>query len=109
MAILDHQQALPTGRTLNMVAASAGGDKIPASDRGGLLVVSASASAATITIATPGNDKYGLPRPDITIPVPANGRVLIAPLPADLADPIDGLVAVSYSSATSLTIAAVSI
>jgi hypothetical protein len=64
----------------------------------------------TVTVLTPGNDKYGQARPDIAVAVPATtGERLIGPFPADLADPADGLVAITYSGVTSLTVAAVTL
>ena len=63
----------------------------------------------TVTVVVPGNTRYGQADPDVTITVPAGGTSLIGPLPRDLADPADGLVHITYSAVTSLTVAAVAI
>jgi hypothetical protein len=109
MALLTYQPITTTGMTPTFAAADAAGDTIPP-DNGGLLYFkNASASATTITIATPGNTKYGAAIPDVAVSVAAGGEGVIGPLPYDLGDFGDGLVHVTYSSATSLTVAALRI
>lgn len=109
MATLTYQLASIAGGAYAAVAASAGGDKVAPSDRGALLVLNGSGAPITVTVATPGNTKYGQAIPDIPVTVPATGARLIGPFPADLADPTDGLVAITYSAVTTVTVAAVQV
>jgi hypothetical protein len=109
MAQIAYQQVSILGIAANLAAATGGGDTIAPSDRGALVVKNGDASSKTVTIVTPGNDKYGQARPDIAVVVAAGATELIGPLPQDLADPTTGLVGISYSAVTSVTVAAVSI
>lgn len=107
MSTLTYQQATIAGTTFTTQAAQVGGDKVAPHPRGFVLVENADASPVTVTIATPGNDKYGQARPDIPITVAASSKKLIGPFPNDLASDVDGLVAITYSGVTSLSVAAV--
>lgn len=109
MATLSFKQATIAGTDPAFVAASAGGDKLIPNDRGALVVRNASASAITVTVAWPGNSKYGPANPDPTVSVPASADRVIGPFGSDLADPIDGLIAITYSAAASVTVAAITI
>jgi hypothetical protein len=109
MATLSYKQATVAGTDPAMAAASVGGDKVPPNDRGALLVRNGSGASITVTIAWPGNTKYGPANPDPTVAVPAGGDRLIGPFGNDLASSIDGLVAITYSAVTTVTVAAVSI
>jgi hypothetical protein len=109
MATLTYQQATATGATVTMAAASAGGDKVRPNPNGAVLVRNADASPHTVTVAVPGNTKYGQADPDITVTVAAGAFKLIGPLPQDLASSVDGLVALTYDGVTSVTVAAVAI
>lgn len=109
MATLSYKQATIAGTNPAMAAATVSGDKIAPNSRGALLVLNGSGGAITVTIAWPGNSKYGPANPDPTVSVPAAGYRLIGPFGDDLADPIDGLVAITYSAVTSVTVAGVSI
>ena len=104
MALLGQQQVSATGTTPNFVAASAGGDTFVPDERGFLYIKNGSGSSITVTLVVPGSE-YGQARPDVAIPVPAGADRLVGPLVADLADPTDGLVHVTYSGVTSLTVA----
>ncbi len=109
MATLGYTQPTIAGTNPGFASATGGGDKVAPSDRGYLHVRNAGDSPVTVTIATPGNDKYGQARPDIPVTVPAGADRVIGPFPADLADPSDGLVAVTYSGVTSVTVAAITL
>lgn len=110
MATLTYKQPVIGGTDPAFVAAASGGDKVAPNDRGYLHVRNASGAPIVVTIAVPGNTKYGLANPDPAISVPATtGERLIGPFPADLADPADGLVAITYSGVTSLTVAAITL
>lgn len=106
MATLSYQQSQILGLAVALTAASAGGDKVPTTERGALLVRNGDVAAKTVTVTTPGNDKYGQARPDIAITVAAGATALIGPFPSDLAGS-DGLVDITYSAVTSVTVAAV--
>lgn len=109
MATLTYKQPVIGGTDPAFVAAAGGGDKIAPNDNGYLHYRNGSGGAITVTVVTPGLDKYGQARADIAVVVPATtGERIIGPFPADLADPTDGLVAITYSGVTSLTVAAIS-
>ena len=109
MATLAYQQSAIGGAAVTMAAASGGGDKVAPNKRGALLVTNGDASSKTVTIAVPGNTKYGQANPDVAVVVAAGVTKLIGPFASDLADPTDGKVAITYSAVTSVTVAAVSI
>lgn len=109
MATLSYAQAGIAGTNPGFVAAAAGGDKIAPNDRGALLVHNAGAGSINVTIVVPGNTKYGLPNPDVVDAVPAGAYRIIGPFPADLADPADGLVAITYSGVTAVNVAPIQI
>lgn len=110
MATLTYVQPTITGTNPAFAAAAGGGDKVAPNDRGYLHVKNGSGGAITVTVVVPGNGKYGQANPDVAVSVPATtGERLIGPFPADLADPADGLVAITYSGVTSLTVAAITL
>lgn len=110
MATLTYKQPVIGGTDPAFAAASGGGDKVAPNDRGYIHVKNGGGSPITVTIDVPGNTKYGLANPDPTISVPATtGERIIGPFPADLANPSDGLVAITYSGVTSVTIAAITL
>jgi hypothetical protein len=110
MATLAYQTATPKGVNIAFTAASAGGDALKWNDRGGLLVTNASGASITVTIATPGLNKYGNQISDITGAVAAGSTRLFAPLPKDLADPTvapGNQVQVTYTATASVSVAAI--
>lgn len=107
MATLTYQQASIQGAAYASAAANVGGDKVAPHSRGAVIVENGDASPITVTIAVPGTDKYGQARPDIPVTVAAGAAKIIGPFPADLASDVDGLVAITYSGVTSVTVAAV--
>lgn len=109
MAKLTYQSSKVTGGAVALAAASAGGDTLAPNGSGALLVQNGSGAAITVTVAVPGNTKYGQAEPDVAVAVPAGEYQLIGPLPADLADPADGLVHVTYSAAAGVNVGAVQI
>ena len=74
MATLNYQSAQPSGTTLTLAAASGGGDKVKAKDNGCVLVTNGGGSSVTVTIDTPGNDKYGNAIPQFTKAVAAGDK-----------------------------------
>lgn len=108
MATLAYVQPTIAGTNPAFAAAAGGGDKVAPNDRGYVHYKNASAGILTVTVAVPGNTKYGQANPDVAIAIPAGEDRIIGPLPADLAGS-DGLVAITYSGVTSLTVAAVTL
>lgn len=106
MAALTYQQAQIAGVPLTFAAASAGGDTVFPNDHGVVLVRNSGGASINVTIAVPGNTKYGIANPDPVVAVAAAATVAIGPFPADLGDPADGLVHLTYSSVTAVTVAA---
>lgn len=104
MAFLTPVQVKITGTKITKVAASAGGDTFAPGDVK-LVVVNGDASPHTVTIAVPGNTKYGQAQPDIAQTIPAGEEWEFGPFPVDLADPADGVVHVTYDAVTSVTVA----
>lgn len=108
MATLAYQQSKIIGTELTFVAASAGGDKVAPADRGALLVRNGDASAKTVTVVTPGSTKYAQADPDVAVVVAAGATAVIGPFPQDLGG-TDGLVSITYSAVTSVTVAAITV
>lgn len=108
MATLTAAQAGIAGVDPGFVAASGGGDKVAPNSHGAIIVRNGGGSSITVTIAWPGNSKYGVANPDPTVAVPAGEERLIALKGSDLAD-TDGLIAISYSGVSSVTVAAITI
>lgn len=110
MATLTAVQATLTGAAVTMAAASAGGDKVNGDDDVAILVTNGSGSSITVTIAVPGNTRFGQAEPDIAVTVAAGATKLIGPLVDALEDAAtDRLVAITYSAVTSVTVAALKI
>jgi hypothetical protein len=111
VALVPYQQIGISGAAVTFAAATAGagGDQFIPDDRGFAIVHNGSGSAVTATLVVPGSI-YGQPRTDVTISVPAGADRFIGPMASDLADTaVDGYVDITYSSATTVTVAAVRI
>lgn len=108
MALITPQLVEPTGVALTFAAASGGGDTISPGSTTCLLVRNGDASSKTVTIVVPGT-KYGQANPDISAAVAAGVTAVFGPFGSDLADPADGLIDVTYSAVTSVTVAALRI
>ena len=109
MATLAYQSAKIAGTALTFAAATSGGDKVPPDAEGILLVVNGSGSSITVTVAVPGKTRFGQDEPDVAVAVAAGKTAAIGPLPQALADSSDGLVHITYSAVTTVTVAAVRI
>ena len=109
MATLTYKKSKIGGSgNVAMAAASVGGDKVSPNPRGALLVKNGDASSKTVTVVVPGNTRYGQAQPDVAVVIPASEQSLIGPFGPELAGG-DGLVAITYSGVTSVTVAAVQI
>lgn len=108
MANLTYRKASLTGVDPAPVAAGGSGDVVPALATGFLQVTNGSASPITVTLVTPGKSRFGvIDEPDLTVSVPASATRLIGPLTDSLIDPTSGGVKFTYSSSTSVTVAAI--
>lgn len=106
MATLVLQRATPTGTAPTYQAAAAGGDKIPPG-KDTMLVVKAGATGATVTVDSPTPCSQGSTHP-LSVVVAANTERYIGPLPAQrFAQSSDGLVSVTYSQVSTITVAAI--
>lgn len=109
MATLTAQAVTIGGLNATYAAAGAGGDKVSPGDRVFLHVKNGAASPVTVTLAA-NPTPSGLTVTSPTVSVPASGDRFIGPLTkTDFAAASDGLVAITYSSNTSVTVAAIRI
>lgn len=103
MALLTHQAPALSGTTITYAAAAAGGDTLGRTSSGVLRVKNGGAGSITVTVVAPGTTQYGQAEPDIPVAVAAGAEVAIGPLPDSLA--VDGVISVTYSGVTSVTVA----
>ncbi|MBM9621029.1 hypothetical protein [Streptomyces zhihengii] len=109
MAILTAQAVSLAGINPTYANAASGGDKVSPGDRTFLHVKNGAGAPVTLTLTTTA-DVRGQAVANVTVSVPASGERMIGPLSRDLfASPSDGLVAIGYSSNTSVTLAALRI
>lgn len=112
MATLTVQTITESGLTATYASASAGGDVVANDGNVFLHVKNASGSPITLTIAkqtsaTINDTVYGkLTKADATATIAAGAEVLIGGFKPDAFNNSSGQIAISYSSATSVTIAA---
>lgn len=109
MATLTAQAIGLAGTNPTYASAAAGGDKVSPGDRSFIHVKNGGGSSVTVTLTATASVR-GQTVGNVTVSVPAAGERMVGPLTSDLlAGPTDGLVAVGYSSATSVTIASLRI
>ena len=109
MATLATQNVVSAGLAPTYAAASAGGDKVSPGATTFVHVKNASAGALTVTLVTAATFN-GYAVADLAVSIPAAGERMIGPLTADVfRNSADGLVDVTYSGVTSLTIASVAV
>jgi hypothetical protein len=91
-----------------LVAAAGGGDQILPGPTTYIRVNNGGGSPIIVTVATPGTiGNSGLAQGDVSVSVTNAQSRLIGPFPAHLfADPTDGLVDITYSGVTSVTVGA---
>jgi hypothetical protein len=108
MATLATQQIVPGGVAPTYAAAAGGGDQFVPDKDTFLHVKNGSGGSLNVTVAVPGNERYGVATADLTVAVPAAGERMIGPFPADaFGDPaLSGNAGITYSGVTSLTIGA---
>lgn len=110
MALLTKQTSVVYVLNPVTFAAAAGGGDTVAVQPGEsvrLYVKNGDASAKTVTVVDP-RTQYGQPSPDMAVVV-ANGNAghTEITIPPEFADPATGLVSITYSAVTSVTVAAV--
>jgi hypothetical protein len=109
MATLNTQAISLAGLAPNYGNAAGGGDKCQVGDRNFLHVKNGSGSSITVTLTATAAVR-GQAVSNVTVTIPAAGDKMIGPLNADLfQSPTDGLCAIGYSSATTVTVAALRI
>lgn len=104
MAALATQQIGVTGLAPNYTAAGGSGDTIAPDDRTFLHVKNGSGASVTVTVAVPGQE-YGQDRADVQLAVGAGADKFVF-IPAEIDDPSDHRVHVTYSATASVTVAA---
>lgn len=104
MANLTPQVTAVVGTTLTPYNATATtGDTVPIGSQ--VLVNNGSGASINVTVVTPGNDQYGLARPDIVTAVAAGAKAMFGPFPPDLGDPANSnLVTLICSAVTTVTL-----
>lgn len=109
MATLSTQVIALAGLNPTYAAATGGGDKCEVGDRNFLHVKNGSGSPVTVTLTATAALR-GQAVSNVTVSVPASGERMIGPLNADLLqNQSDGLCAIGYSSATTVTVASLRI
>lgn len=109
MALLTMQRASKTGTVITTSTPSADDTFLP-DDHGVLDVFNGSGVSTAVTVTVPGNDKYGLARPEVVVTVAAGvrRRIGLGPnsvgFPVDLASAVDGFVHISTTPTASVTV-----
>lgn len=103
MANLTPTQIKIGGAVTTLQSADVAGETFEPGDRVALWVKNGSGASITVTVAVPGKTKYGVDNPDLAVTIAAGTEQAVGPFPADLADPADGRVHVTYSSVTTVT------
>lgn len=102
MALLSPQAVDVDGLKPTFTAAAGGGDTITPGEDLVLVVTNGDASAKTVTLVRPGTE-YGQANPDVARSIPA-GETWYFKVPREFAD-TDGLIDITYSAVTSVTVA----
>lgn len=110
MATLTPQRAKIAGTAITYAAAAPGGDKFKPGPHREFRVKNGHSSAQSVSIAVPGNTNYGVANPDIgPVSIAVGAEYAFGPFPAAFADKADGMVAVTYTGTTALTVAVVDV
>lgn len=107
MATLTAKRVVVTGTTPEPVAADAAGDSVAPSGTTFFRVKNGGASAITVTVVVPGKTRWQQDQPDVPVAVAAGAEALIGPAQNALADRDTGLVTITYSDVTSVTVDAI--
>ena len=106
MALIAPQLLVETGVAPSFAAATGGGDTCAPGDKTFLVVKNGGGAPITVTLAAfPDTAPWGAAIPDPTVSVPAAGERWIGPLRgSSYANASTGLVGISYSGVTSVTV-----
>ena len=110
MAILTVQRPTAAGATITLVAAAGGGDSFANDGRTSFRISNADASPMTVTFDSPNTCDFTIganAAHDIAVTVPNGQSREIGPFSQLRFNDTNGRVQVTYSSVTSLTVAAV--
>lgn len=109
MALLTANAVPNTGLRIDnlFTPASGGGDTCPAGAGVNLIVKNGSGSSVTVTVAYPGKYDGDQSVSGRTFTVPATSGEFVIPVRDVYRDPSTGVAAITYSSATSVTVACV--
>ena len=97
------RQSIGLNTTVTPVTAGASGDTVPP-DTAGWVEVTVGGTATVVTLVVPGT-LYGVARGDVVTASLTNTTRSFGPLVPDLADPTTGLITVSTSQQTAVTVA----
>lgn len=106
MALLSTQEVAQAGSVVTLVAAAGGGDSFVPGEGVHLRVKNASGGSITATVASIVPCNQGAHH-DIAVTVAAGTEEVAGPFPASRFADANGHAAISYSSATSVTVGAV--
>jgi len=110
MALLTLQTMTASGLVPTAVSATGGGDTValagPTDDRSYLQVINGGGSPITVTLADPGATPAGNTTTAPAVSVAA-GATKLFPLNPALINASTGLISISYSAVTSVTVAAI--
>lgn len=95
-----------TGKQINYVPATSGGDRAAPARDAYLLVRNGSGASINVTLDAVTKSFNGANIPDTVIAVPA-GKDVFIPLRSEYASPTDGLVGIAYSAVTTVTVAVI--
>jgi len=106
MAALATQTIVPGGVAPSYAAAAGGGDTFVPDKDTFIHVKNGGGSPITVTVAVPGNERYGVATADVSVSVTNAQERMIGPFPAEIfADPaLSGSAGITYSGVTSVTI-----
>ncbi len=107
MALLTAQVIVRTGLVVSPSAANAGGDTFQNNGKRHLEVANASGSSVTVTVASEAAISQGQAQLDSTTIVADGTTAKIGPFAPSAYNNSSGIAAITYSSATSVTVALV--
>jgi len=109
MALLVYQPLGSYTGAFPSFGAAATTDTVPPDERGYLMYRSTQGTTEVITVVTPTSlNSFGQTLPDIAVTIGATtGEEIIGPLVQALADPTTGLITISITDVTGITVAAV--
>ena len=106
MALLTVQSISGEGVSPTFRAATASGDTFPNDGRTMLHIKNGGTAAVTVTFDSVEKCNFGFDH-DLTVSIPASGERIVGPFdPARFNNKVNGLVSVTYSGVTTVTVSA---